>query len=428
VGFGLFFVGIDVLKTAFESVVQVFDISQFAADGIRGTLIFLLIGIVMTILTQSSSASIALTITAASSDMVGLYAAGAMIVGANIGTTSTAMIASIGATSPAKRVAAAQVIFNLVTASVALIILPVLFYFIAAITETLDIVSNPAISLALFHSTFNILGVLLVYPHNDRLVAFLEKRFCSWEEKESHPRFLDKTIAQTPVLAINAIALEILALCDRIITLYNKAIQPDKFAPKTIDDEAKVIKALSSEVTSFIVSVNSTEQEGGAANHLALLMRVDHYLANCLLSAERLADQLRSRSRPASALLKSETTEFLEQVSEFMRVSRSASYAVGTVFSELFSQLQAEHDKLKASFIEAGTRSKVPVDQMSESIDSLAEAMQLAQQWFKAFTRLHSIQAELEVSVISAQESVSIHNNYPPLPGRQLDTSTEIKP
>ncbi|NVK87082.1 MAG: Na/Pi cotransporter family protein, partial [Gammaproteobacteria bacterium] len=106
VGFGLFFVGIDILKEAFEGIVKVFDISQFTADGITGVASFLLIGIVMTILTQSSSAAIALTITAASTGMIGLYAAGAMVIGANIGTTSTALLATIGATSNAKRVGA----------------------------------------------------------------------------------------------------------------------------------------------------------------------------------------------------------------------------------------------------------------------------------------------------------------------------------
>ena len=112
VGFGLFFVGIDVLKHAFEGLVATFDITKYKADGISGAVLFLVIGIVMTVLTQSSSASIALTITAASSGMIGVYAAGAMVVGANVGTTSTAAIASIGATSNAKRVAAAQVILH----------------------------------------------------------------------------------------------------------------------------------------------------------------------------------------------------------------------------------------------------------------------------------------------------------------------------
>ena len=219
VGFGLFFVGIDILKEAFEGIFKAFDISKFTADGISGVITFLLIGLVMTILTQSSSAAIALTITAASSGMVGLYAAGAMVIGANIGTTSTAIIATIGATSNAKRVAAAQVIFNVATALVALIILPILFYLIEEITALMNFQADPAISLALFHTVFNILGVLLIYPQNDRLATFLENRFHGWEEQASHPRYLDKTIAQTPDLAVNAIILEPRSISNKILTL-----------------------------------------------------------------------------------------------------------------------------------------------------------------------------------------------------------------
>ncbi len=117
-GFGLFFVGIDTLKLAFEGMVSTFDLGQFTASGVSGFLLYLALGFAMTVLTQSSSASIALTITAATSGMVGIYAAGAMVIGANIGTTSTAIFASIGATSSAKRVASAQVIFNVATAIV----------------------------------------------------------------------------------------------------------------------------------------------------------------------------------------------------------------------------------------------------------------------------------------------------------------------
>ena len=94
VGFGLFFIGIGVLKDAFDGVMQSFPISQFVAEGVGGILTYLLVGIIITVLTQSSSASIALTITAAGSGMIEMYSAGAMVIGANIGTTITAIFAN----------------------------------------------------------------------------------------------------------------------------------------------------------------------------------------------------------------------------------------------------------------------------------------------------------------------------------------------
>lgn len=397
VGFGLFFVGIDVLKSTFDSLVQTFDISSFNADGISGVFIYLSFGIVMTVLTQSSSASIALIITAVSSDMIGLYAAGSMVIGANIGTTSTAIIAALGATSPAKRVAAAQVLFNLVTGGVALIILPALFASIAWGSKVFSIDTNPAISLALFHSIFNVLGVFIVYPQNNRLASFLERRFLTWEEKESNPKFIDQNIAQTPVLAVNALVLELESISDKIITAYSKAIQPTAFRLTEFQNEIKVINALSSQVSSFIVKIQSPTLDNDTTNNLITLMRVDQYFVSAAICVKRIAEELIKREKIIIPSLEADTLSFFNDVLDFMKVSRSNKYQLLDQFNEHYIALQASHDKLKAALILEGTRSSISVLQMSETIDILVEAIQLNQQWFKAITRLQSLNVKPEL-------------------------------
>ncbi|MGB5520809.1 MAG: Na/Pi symporter, partial [Gammaproteobacteria bacterium] len=207
-GFGLFFIGIDVLKEAFEGLAAAIDLQKLTLDGVAAVFLFLGIGFMMTVLTQSSSAAIAITLTAATGGIVGLYAAAAMVIGANVGTTSTAGFAVIGATPNAKRVAAAHVIFNLATAMVALLILPVLIWVVRSTGKIVGLEDVPAVTLALFHTTFNILGVLLMLPVSSRLARFLDKRFVTLEEIEGRPRYLDKTVAVSPALAINALALE----------------------------------------------------------------------------------------------------------------------------------------------------------------------------------------------------------------------------
>ena len=128
----------------------------------------------MTVLTQSSSAAIAITLTAATAGILGLYAAAAMVIGANVGTTSTAALAVIGATANAKRVAAAHIIFNVATGLVALMTLPLLFSTVNASSELQGMQNSPALTLALFHTTFNILGVMLMWPAD----ALSGKAFC----------------------------------------------------------------------------------------------------------------------------------------------------------------------------------------------------------------------------------------------------------
>jgi phosphate:Na+ symporter len=356
VGFGLFFVGIDVLKNAFEVLVTTFDITQYKADGISGVLLFLLVGIVMTILTQSSSASIALTITAVSSDMVGIYAAGAMVIGANVGTTSTAAIASIGATSNAKPAAAAQVIFNLLTAAVALVLLPFLFIFIKYACEFLNINSNAAISLALFHTIFNILGVLLIYPQNERIASFLDKKFTSWDEKASHPKFIDKTVAQTPVLAVNALSLEIYSIADKGIDLFSRVVKPKLKQKTDFYDDAKVIKTLSIAVSKFIVTIESSELSVETREDLATLMRIDQYILNCTLAIERAEDYLLQREHLPLPALETDLMEYFNGVLNFLMISREINKTENQDANS-FLNMKTEHDRIKAELILNGTES-----------------------------------------------------------------------
>ena len=211
-GFGLFFIGIDVLKDAFEHITASIDLQSFATDNVLGILLFVGIGTFMTVLTQSSSAAIALTLTAATGGVLELNAASAMVIGANVGTTSTAALTVIGATPNAKRVAAAHIIFNIVTAVIALLMLPLLFFLIDTLGNILGLNQVPAVTLALFHTTFNILGVLLMWPMAGWLTRYLEKRFISFEEIEGRPQYLDKNIIRSPTLAVNATVLELIRI------------------------------------------------------------------------------------------------------------------------------------------------------------------------------------------------------------------------
>lgn len=395
VGFGLFFIGIDVLKTAFEGLVSAFDISQFTADGIAGIGIFLIVGIVMTILTQSSSAAIALTITAASSGMIGIYAAAAMVIGANVGTTSTAAFASIGATANAKRVASAQVLFNVATAIIALLVLPVLFFLISWITGLFQVEANAALSLALFHTVFNILGVLLVYPYNDRLADFLDQRFISREEAESKPRYLDKTISQTPALAVNALALELGDISQRIRVLTKEVLENDSPKIKEIEENIKVIRILSGEISKYIVQVECSALNQDTTNHLSSLMRIDQYFVSCTLELESISF-LTSNHIPSKNLSShSELENFLDSISKYVQLNEQSLRVSEEHLAEDYQHIYSMHDRVKDLLIADTNRAEISVSQLTESIDLLAKLLQFVQYYSKAMNRLRKIQEEI---------------------------------
>lgn len=395
VGFGLFFMGLDVLKGAFDGVTQTFALEQMTATGVLGIVGYMIIGIIMTILTQSSSATIAITITAASSGVVGLYAAGAMVIGANIGTTSTAIFAAINATSPAKRAALAQVLFNLGTAVIALIILPVLFYVIEQFSQAVDISTSPAVSLALFHTLFNIMGLLLIFPHTTRLANWLETRFRTWEEKESHPKYIDHTVAKTPALALFALVKELQALQVRVLALFQLATYDSIQNIRQFSAQSTVIKSLSSQISRFIVTLETAELSDETTEQLATLLRVEHYLADCTARIETLSNAWAFHGALQDEALETRLGSYLQQLHQMMSVSMGDAPLEGHEHMLTMEQLDQTRESLKAALIMAATQHRIEIENMSAAIECMQDAWHIANSWQKATQRISSLTAVL---------------------------------
>lgn len=206
-GFGLLFLGIDFLKSSFDGLGAGVSDSLIAGGGV--SLVWMVLaGTVLTVMMQSSSAAIALILTAIASQLLPLEAGAAAVIGANIGTTSTAILASFGATANGKRLSMAHVMFNLITGAVALLLLPLFMVLLNAITPEGEAASNPALFLAGFHTLFNLLGVLLMWPLGTPMTHWLQKRFHKGEKVLSL-QHLDKSAAVVPDVALRAITLEL---------------------------------------------------------------------------------------------------------------------------------------------------------------------------------------------------------------------------
>jgi len=385
VGFGLFFVGIDLLKSAFDGIVAAFDISQFTVQGLGQILLFLVIGIVMTILTQSSSASIALTITAAATGVVGLYAAAAMIIGANVGTTSTALIASIGATANAKRVALAQVLFNVGTAIVALVILPLLFLIINGLERFLSLQPDLGVTLAMFHTVFNCLGVLLIFPLNNWLATFLSRRFNERQDKTMRPQYLDKAIAATPVLAVNALVRELEAIAGRVRNLTYLCLSLGRASSSEIAYELKHVRSLSSEISKFIVTLQQSHLTEETSSQLATLLRIDQYFLSCAYDADTIYRQFEQLSEADIAPLRNEIKNFQTAIRGVLIVSSDILY------DDSQTRVQSLHDQLKVKLLAAGSRGELEFDALMTLLDVLGAELGIATQWIKAIKNLKSM-------------------------------------
>lgn len=277
-GFGIFFLGIELLKQGFDGIGAGIDLDALTLDGWSGRLVFLAIGMVLTVLTQSSSAGIAVVLTAAAGGGVPLDLAAAAIIGANLGTTSTALFAAIGAQPAARRVAASHVAFNLLTAGVSVLVLGPMLGAVSSIAAALDRDPDVPTLLALFNTAFNLLGVLLMVPLAQPLVAFLERRFRTDEEQVATPAYVDATVLQVPEVALSGLSLDIRRLGDFAVEMGDRAIAEGQLSSPWLRSRRLALGRLATALYDFVARLNARSMPEGAAAGLSHQLRaIQHF-------------------------------------------------------------------------------------------------------------------------------------------------------
>ena len=209
-GLGFFFLGIHFMKDGFEVFNEHLDLTAYAISGFAGVIIYTLIGIFMTSVLQSSSAALALVLTALSAGQIEYENALALAIGSNVGTTITALIGSVGSNVSGKRLAVAHLIFNLVTGVFAMSIIFPLAKFVNYLSDLFGIaIDDYTLKLALFHSIFNVLGVLIMIPFIKKLESFLLRSIKDVAVKDiDEPKFLNKAVLEFPGTLISSLQKE----------------------------------------------------------------------------------------------------------------------------------------------------------------------------------------------------------------------------
>lgn len=224
-GLGFIFLGIDYMKDGFEVLQSKLDLSKYALEGYIGALIYISLGVIATVIMQSSAATMAIIITALATNQIIYINALELAIGANVGTTITAILGALSSNANGKRVATAHLIFNLITAFVAIVFLYQLSDFTTFLASKIGIGTDDyAMKLALFHTMFNVIGVLLVAPFTQRLVKYLETLFIEANIYALKPLYLDKVVINVPDAAIEAIKKETIRLYDSAIEAISHAI------------------------------------------------------------------------------------------------------------------------------------------------------------------------------------------------------------
>ncbi len=401
-GFGLFFIGIDVLREAFTSFAVTESMEGLSANNMLGSLLYLWVGFMMTVLTQSSSAAIALILTAATGGVLDLSSAAAMVIGANVGTTSTAGFAAIGATSNAKRVAAAHILFNLLTGVVAIILLPMLLWVVDVTGRLLNLEHVPAVTLALFHTVFNVLGVLLMMPLTRPLARFLSARFCTADEIEGTPRYLDRTIAATPALGLNAISMELDRMGGIVRRMSIAALSTEIAEGRSIDTDHSAIKNLSMAIGEFIQRVSQANVNEDVSEDISQVLRiVDYYNDVAELAVEFSATE--------PALQRLDNDRVLQAIAhyraEVVRLLENSDPTVTGVdpacCDSQLAAIEEHYQSLKKLLLEEGAALRLNIAMIGERLEQLGRCRGIARRVAKAARSMSS----LRQSVAPAKET-----------------------
>ena len=224
VGLGFLFLGIHYMKEGFDTFKDSFDLTQFAVAGYAGLFLFTGIGIAATVVMQSSHATLVLTITALAASQITYENGLALAIGANVGTTITAIIGSMSANEQGKRLAAAHLVFNMVTGLIAIIFIYQMMTAVDWISAHVGIADDDyTLKLAVFHTLFNTIGVLVMLPLIGRLVSILEGMFEPKTLLVSQAKYLDDSAIEFPDTALEATRQETLRVWDHTINILAEA-------------------------------------------------------------------------------------------------------------------------------------------------------------------------------------------------------------
>lgn len=250
-GLGFFFLGIHYMKEGFDVFKDYIDLSQFAVSGFLGALIYAGLGIVITTILQSSSATLALILTALYVGQIEYQNALALAIGANVGTTITAVLGSLSSNAAGKRLAVAHLIFNFFTGFIALVFIFPLTNFVNYLSGFLNFSETDyTLKLALFHTIFNVIGVVLMIPFIKKLEIFLLKLFKESDNKGiEEAKYLNEAILEFPGTLITSLSNEskylyknsIFEIVAHGLSIHRKDIKSDIKIGKLIKESNAII-------------------------------------------------------------------------------------------------------------------------------------------------------------------------------------------
>lgn len=340
IGFGLLFLGLHLMKESVPDIKNNPDVLQFLQNwseyGFWSVLIFVLAGTILTVVVQSSSAAMTITITMAFRGWISFPVAAAIVLGENIGTTITAFLASMPMGTAAKRTARAHMVFNLI----GVVWMLAVFYPVTRLVDRLipggvDNPENIPLHLSMFHTLFNVTNTALILPFVGALARLVEKMV---PEKKVISRTGEYELALVPynlpdALDSNLITIrhELSVMSEKASTMLQRVMEavrnPD--LQDGIRDEMGLTETLfdemQEEITSFLTESMRESISDSQARTIQGSQRIAHELESvsdsCFLIA-LLLDRLHRKGRRIHEDGQQQLYDYSVQVLEFLQYNR----------------------------------------------------------------------------------------------------------
>ncbi len=279
-GFGLLFIGLSFMKTAMEAQVKDFDFSQYAEMSLA---VFLLIGFIITLIVQSSSVTMAVTLSALFAGAISFPAAAAIVLGSETGTTIKILLSAIGGNASKKRVALGNFLFNIFLTLFAFLFIKQLLLLVTDVFK----ISDPLIGLVTFSTLINLLSIAVFLPLLDPFAKFLERFFKNTDA--SAAAFISHATIAEPETALDLFRRETeyfihnsmlfnLGQFENDTKLMEK--HPDfkrineerKFSAKTPEEKYEFLKQLQGELHAFYLKLRTKLQDEQSSSQLHQLI------------------------------------------------------------------------------------------------------------------------------------------------------------
>jgi phosphate:Na+ symporter len=362
-GIGMVFIGLKTMSDAFvplrESQAFLDSIAYFAGENYQAYIASILMGCALTIVVQSSSAMLGITMALASTGVINYHTAVALVMGENIGTTITALLASIGANVNAKRTARAHATFNTLGVLVMLTIIPYYFDFIdwlvpGSANEQLPNGSRPNVMshIAMAHTVFNVSSTLIFLPFLNSLVSFVTKITpdTSEEKEPPHLLMLGNPTDLLPATSLVQAESEIRKMADIVKRMYalvkeywEEVDEDAKKLAKIIDYE-RITDNIHKEVTVFLCYVMERNMSHHQSEQTQALIKISDEIESVADYLERLAIY-RQRFRGGDSLegeSRKEFFDFLNQVQSFFDLTIAGLYRAEKFNQEMIKSQSAE--------------------------------------------------------------------------------------